>query len=139
LPSGKRAITAISFSTDSKPMDFRVATRLVDQGKIKSVRFEGMKILNNMGDVEESGINSIHTLNDINQEIAKLNLRLPASRQIPKAKFGYEKNSYTNEMDLKIFAPNISVVKMKDGGFINSYALGTDDVKMKITKASAVH
>jgi len=130
LPSGKRAITAISFSTDSKPMDFRVATRLVDQGKIKSVRFEGMKILNNMGDVEESGINLIHTLNDINQEIAKLNLRLPASRQIPKAKLGYEKNSYSNKMDLKIFAPNISVVKMKDGGFINSYALGTDDVKV---------
>lgn len=90
-------------------MELSSVNRLIQEGKVSKVEYEGMSMLNNMGYTEKLPRQVL--LQEINTEINKMNLMLPDAKKLRLAEL---------HKDGTIWVPQITLTKMKEGGYITN-------------------
>jgi hypothetical protein len=107
-PSGSTFKGASSLSTDSYPATLRMTQKAL-KNDIADVNYIGMGDINFSGFTQSAKIPKDINLKEINTMIDKLNKKLP--KPIP----------YAYEKDYRIVAPQITVTRKKNGGWLNKY------------------
>ena len=107
-PKGSTFKGASSLSTDSYPATIRLTTKAL-KNDIADVNYIGMGDLNFSGFSQLANVPKDVNLKEINTIIDQLNKKLP--KPIP----------YAYEKDYKIIAPQITVTRKKNGGWLSKY------------------
>jgi hypothetical protein len=107
-PKGSTFKSAGSLSTDSYPATLRMTEKAINND-LGNLNYTGMSTLNPSGFSQSAGIPTDINLKEINTMIDQLNKKL--IKPIP----------YAYQEGTQIFAPQISVTRKKNGGWLNKY------------------
>jgi hypothetical protein len=107
-PKGSTFRSAGSLSTDSYPATLRMTEKAINND-LGNLNYTGMSTLNPSGFSQTAGIPTDINLREMNTLIDQLNKKL--IKPIP----------YAYQEGTQIFAPQISVTRKKNGGWLNKY------------------
>ena len=110
FPSGTRAVTATSLSTDSKPMELKHALRMLEEGQLKDIKVQGMGFVNELGSTNYLPKKVV--VDEMNSYIDKVNMYLTPKKKLPHAVL---------QANGDVWAPQIIFTKKAYGGWLDHY------------------